>query len=242
MTQSRRPWPRAHSRLSSVPGLQMKITEQAATQGGKETRTWNTELWLSECEHRAWRLPPSARAEQGQGRGRGGGEVRRWEGPRGAHCLPGGSQDLLRTWRRRRTRSCHLAPVVTKSRIMGMFKEPLCGHLSRGAGKQVPAGQEAGLGDRHILACPWVPSVGKLLKQRASQPHIPAAPPWSISARNQGSEPQTTERMEALSWTPPTTPSHRSWVGKLGQRHLMANRSWQVTEERWIRKGRRAAQ
>lgn len=50
-----------------------------------------------------------------------------------------------------RTLSCHLATGITKSQITGTLAEPLCDHLSWGTGKQVLAGQEAGLGDLHNL-------------------------------------------------------------------------------------------
>lgn len=73
-----------------------------------------------------------------------------------------------------RTLSCHLAPVITESRVTGTLEEMLLGHLSRGTGEQGPAGQEDGLGDLHVLAHPWV----QVLSDFPSRdPHVLAALP-----------------------------------------------------------------
>lgn len=68
-----------------------------------------------------------------------------------------------------RTLSCHLAPVITKSQVTGTLEELPCGHLLWGTGKQGPAGQEAGLGDLHVLAHPWVQV---LLDFPSGDPHV----------------------------------------------------------------------
>ena len=114
---------------------------------------------LSSCRPRATPgsscgscLPPEqrgSRREEAAGRwSRAAGRTRGCRFPAQLDC-----RTLLRTGMR--TLSCHLAPVITKSRVMGTLEELLRGHLSWGTGKQGPAGQEAGLGDLHVLAHPW---------------------------------------------------------------------------------------
>ena len=70
-----------------------------------------------------------------------------------------------------RTLSCHLAPVITKSRVTGTLEELLLGHLSWGTGKQGPAGQED---DLHVLAHPWVQVLSDVPSR---DPHVLAALP-----------------------------------------------------------------